>query len=80
MQACGQRKWLLTVWCMGKLPQSSMSKSLENRTQLNVALDLQRAEEQALLDSLKPSQEEIEQVEFELKSLNLLMEASKKDN
>jgi hypothetical protein len=65
---------------MGKLPQSSMSKSLENRTQLNVALDLQRAEEQALLDSLKPSQEEIEQVEFELKSLNLLMEASKKDN
>jgi hypothetical protein len=32
------------------------------------------AEEQALLDLLIPSSEEIEQAEFELKALNLLME------
>ena len=37
-------------------------------------LDRQHAEEQALLDSLKPSPEEIKQAEFELNCLNLLME------
>ncbi|MHB8075114.1 hypothetical protein [Desulfosporosinus fructosivorans] len=34
----------------------------------------QLAEEQALLDSLIPSQIEIDQAEFELKAINLLME------
>lgn len=37
-------------------------------------LELQLAEEQALLDSLLPSQQEIEQAEFELNTINLLME------
>lgn len=36
--------------------------------------DLLANEEQAQLDLLLPSQEEIDQAEFELKALNLLME------
>lgn len=37
-------------------------------------LERQQAAEQALLDSLIPAPEEIEQAEFEIKSLNLLIE------
>lgn len=37
-------------------------------------LERQLAEQQALLDSLMPSQNEIDQAEFELRTLNLLME------
>ena len=59
---------------MNRLVITNNGRHIKSLTDDEINKERQQAEQQARLDALKPSPDEVEEAEFELKTINLLVE------